>query len=63
MFIHEMSESIVIRKVQASSDNGRSVTVVLPRNFVEILELRRGDYLRIGLEERRLILQKADLKQ
>jgi antitoxin component of MazEF toxin-antitoxin module len=55
-----MNEDLVIRKVQAYN-NGRSVTIVLPRNFVEILKLGRGDYLKVSLDERKLVFQKADL--
>lgn len=53
-----MNENIEIRKVQFYG-SGRSVQIVLPRIFAESLKLSRGDYLKVILDQERMILQKA----
>lgn len=59
-YIHNMNEKIEIRKVQAN-DKGRSIQIVLPRIFAESLKLHGGDYIKISLDQGKLIFQKADL--
>lgn len=55
-----MYEKIEIRKVQAYN-KGRSIQIVLPRIFAESLKLQGGDYLRVSLDQGKLIFQKANL--
>lgn len=55
-----MSEDIEIRRVQAYSGE-RSLTIVLPKIFSERLRIGKGDFLKVHLENNRLILEKADL--
>lgn len=58
--IHVMIEEIEIRKVQAYSGE-RSLTIVLPKIFSEKLRIGKGDFLKVHLENKRLILEKAEL--
>lgn len=55
-----MNENIEIRKVQFYG-GGRSVQIVLPRIFAESLKLCRGDYLKLILDQERLIIEKANV--
>jgi antitoxin component of MazEF toxin-antitoxin module len=55
-----MSEDIEIRRVQAYSGE-RSLTIVLPKIFSERLRIEKGDFLKVHLENNRLILEKAEL--
>jgi hypothetical protein len=55
-----MDDNPTIRKVQAYSGE-RSLTVVLPKLFAEQLRIGRGDYLKVRLEDRRLVLEKAEV--
>jgi hypothetical protein len=55
-----MDDNPTIRKVQAYSGE-RSFTVVLPKLFAEQLRIGRGDYLKVRLEDRRLVLEKAEV--
>ena len=55
-----MIEGIEIRKVQAYSGE-RSLTIVLPKLFSEKLKIEKGDFLKVHLEESRLIVEKADV--
>ncbi len=49
-----------LRKVQAYHGE-RSITVVLPRIFAAALDIEKGDYLKVKMEDKRLILEKADI--
>ncbi|HEY7080847.1 MAG TPA: AbrB/MazE/SpoVT family DNA-binding domain-containing protein [Nitrososphaeraceae archaeon] len=55
-----MTEDIEIRRVQAYSGE-RSMTIVLPKIFSEKLGIGKGDFLKVQLDNSRLILEKADL--
>ena len=55
-----MDESLTIRKVQAYSGD-RSLTVVLPKLFAEQLHIGKGDFLKVHLEDRKLVLEKAEV--
>jgi bifunctional DNA-binding transcriptional regulator/antitoxin component of YhaV-PrlF toxin-antitoxin module len=50
---------IEIRKVQAYTGE-RSLTIVLPKIFSEKLGIDKGDFLKVRLEDSRLVLEKAD---
>jgi AbrB family looped-hinge helix DNA binding protein len=49
-----------IRKVQALQGD-RSLTVVLPKEFAILLEIGKGDYLKVTIEGKKLVLEKADI--
>jgi Antidote-toxin recognition MazE, bacterial antitoxin len=53
-------EERAIRRVQALTGE-RSLTVVLPKNFVSGLGITKGDFLIVHVENSRLILEKAEL--
>jgi antitoxin component of MazEF toxin-antitoxin module len=55
-----MLENTTIRKVQAYAGE-KSLTIVLPRNFTVDLGIEKGDFLKVQMENRRLILEKAEL--
>ncbi|HEY7081689.1 MAG TPA: AbrB/MazE/SpoVT family DNA-binding domain-containing protein [Nitrososphaeraceae archaeon] len=60
LFKYVMIDVIEIRKVQAYSGE-RSFTIVLPKVFSEKLRIGKGDFLKVHLENERIILEKADL--
>jgi antitoxin component of MazEF toxin-antitoxin module len=49
-----------VRKVQALTGE-RSLTLVLPKIFAIELGIAKGDLLKVQMENRRLILEKAEL--
>lgn len=53
-----MSQGIEIRRVQAYQGE-RSLTIVLPKVFSEKLRIEKGDFLKVHLENSKLILEKA----
>lgn len=55
-----MSEKTEIRKVQAYSGE-RSLTIVLPKIFAQEMGIGKGDFLKVHLEDDKLIVQKADI--
>jgi hypothetical protein len=55
-----MTESHAIRKVQAYSGD-RSLTVVLPKIFAEKLQIGKGNFLKVHLEDGKLVLEKAEV--
>jgi antitoxin component of MazEF toxin-antitoxin module len=55
-----MLENTTIRKVQAYTGE-KSLTIVLPRSFTFELGIGKGDFLKVHVENRRLILEKAEL--
>ncbi len=55
-----MSEKTEIRKVQAYSGE-RSLTLVLPKIFALKMGIEKGDFLKVHLEEDKLVVQKADV--
>lgn len=58
--VNRMSEDIEIRRVQSYTGE-RSLTIVLPRIFSDKLKIGKGDFLKVYIENNRLILEKADL--
>jgi antitoxin component of MazEF toxin-antitoxin module len=48
-----------IRKVQALQGE-KSLTVVLPKEFASELKIGKGDYLKVIMENNRLILERAE---
>lgn len=52
--------STEIRRVQALTGL-RSLTIVLPRVFADELGISKGDFLKVKVEENRLVLQKASV--
>jgi hypothetical protein len=55
-----MVEEFEIRRVQAYSGE-RSLTFVLPKIYSEKLKIGKGDFLKVHVEDRKLVVQKADL--
>jgi antitoxin component of MazEF toxin-antitoxin module len=49
-----------IRKVQALTGE-RSLTFVLPKTFAKELGIGRGDFLKVHIENKRLIVEKAEI--
>ncbi|HJT46887.1 MAG TPA: AbrB/MazE/SpoVT family DNA-binding domain-containing protein [Nitrososphaeraceae archaeon] len=49
-----------IRKVQAYTGE-RSLTIVLPKVFSEKLGIGKGNFLKVHIEDEKLILQKAEV--
>jgi phosphate uptake regulator len=58
-FYHDMANS-EIRRVQALQGE-RSLTVVLPKEFATELGISKGDYLKVIVENTRLVLERAEL--
>jgi bifunctional DNA-binding transcriptional regulator/antitoxin component of YhaV-PrlF toxin-antitoxin module len=55
-----MIEDYEIRRVQAYSGE-RSLTFVLPKIYSEKLGIAKGDFLKVHIEDGKLVLQKADV--
>ncbi len=55
-----MQEEIEIRKVQAYQGQ-RSLTIVLPKVFSERLRIGKGNFLKVHIENEKLILEKAEV--
>jgi bifunctional DNA-binding transcriptional regulator/antitoxin component of YhaV-PrlF toxin-antitoxin module len=55
-----MDEKIELRRVQAYAGE-RSLTIVLPKVFSEKLGIEKGDFLKVRLEDNKLLIEKADL--
>ena len=55
-----IDESFEIRRVQAYSGE-RSQTFVLPKVYSEKLGIEKGDFLKVQIEDGKLIVQKADV--
>jgi hypothetical protein len=54
------NRNTTLRKVQAYHGE-RSMTIVLPREFADTIGIAKGDYLKVTLHGRQLILEKAEL--
>jgi antitoxin component of MazEF toxin-antitoxin module len=55
-----MIDNTAIRKVQAYTGE-KSLTIVLPRNFTVELGIEKGDFLKVHVEDKQLILEKAEI--
>jgi hypothetical protein len=53
-------DNTTLRKVQAYPGE-RSLTIVLPRIFSVALGITKGDYLKVKMENNKLILERADI--
>ena len=49
-----------IRRVQALQGE-RSLTVVLPKDYAASLEIVKGDFLKVTVDGKKLVLEKAEL--
>ena len=49
-----------VRRVQAYQGE-KSLTIVLPKTFAHVLGIEKGDYLKVKMENNKLILEKADV--
>ena len=54
------SNQTEIRKLQGIHGNS-TYTIVLPKEFVSILNLSKGDYLKCSISNQQLIIEKAEL--
>ena len=55
-----MEERIELRRVQAYAGE-RSLTIVLPKIFSEKIGIEKGDFLKVRLEDDKLLIEKANL--
>ena len=55
-----MVEDFEIRRVRTYSGE-RSLTFVLPKIYSEKLRIGKGDFLKVHIEDGKLVVQKADL--
>jgi hypothetical protein len=55
-----MIENMAIRRVQAYHGE-KSLTFVLPKDFAIALGIGKGDYLKVTLDDQKLIIQKAEV--
>ncbi len=39
--------------------NNRSIGICLPRQFIRVLAIDHGDFVKVRLEERRIVIEKA----
>lgn len=54
-----MKNYIRVRKVQKlTGTGGQSVFITIPKDFVNILKIERGDYVKILLEGNKIIIEK-----
>jgi hypothetical protein len=51
---------LTLRRVQAYQGE-RSFTLVLPKEFATELGISKGDFLKVSLEGKSLVLEKADI--
>lgn len=49
-----------IRKVQGIHGNS-TFTLVLPKDFVSILNLSKGDYVKCRIQNKQIIIEKAEI--
>jgi len=54
------SNQTEIRKLQGIHGNS-TYTIVLPKDFISILNLSKGDYLKCRLSNHQLIIEKAEV--
>jgi antitoxin component of MazEF toxin-antitoxin module len=57
---NEQTNQIEIRRVQALTGN-KSFTVVLPKAYSLELGIQAGDYLKVSIRGKQLILEKAKI--
>jgi bifunctional DNA-binding transcriptional regulator/antitoxin component of YhaV-PrlF toxin-antitoxin module len=55
-----MTEQIEIRRVQAYAGE-KSLTIVLPKVFSETLQIGKGDFLKVHIGDKTLVLEKAEV--
>jgi hypothetical protein len=55
-----LQEQTTIRKVQSYSGE-RSLTIVLPKLFSAALHIEKGDFMKVHMVDKKLILEKAAL--
>ena len=62
VYLHNQTQSnqTEIRKLQGSHGNS-TYTRVLPKEFISILNLSRGDYLKCRVSNQQLIIEKAEV--
>ena len=53
------SNQTEIRKLQGIHGNS-TYTIVLPKDFISILNLSKGDYLKCRVSDHQLIIEKAE---
>lgn len=51
---------VELRKVQALQGE-RSLTIVLPKEFAAALGISKGDFLKVYVENEKMVLQKAEV--
>ena len=53
-------KQITLRKVQSYSGE-RSLTLVLPKSFITQIGVEKGDFMKVQLKDRKLIMEKAEI--
>jgi len=56
----DQTNQIEIRKVQAIHGNS-TFTLVLPKDFVSILNISKGDYVKCRISNNQLVIEKAEV--
>jgi len=51
---------VELRRVQALHGE-RCLTIVLPKDYAKSLEINKGDFLKVTVEGKKLVLEKANL--
>lgn len=57
-------KTVELRKIQAlhkGNDETRTYTIALPIKYVRLLGIEAGDFIKVSLEDQKLILQKAEV--
>jgi hypothetical protein len=55
-----LEEHVTVRKVQAYTHR-RSLIIVLPKGFTSEMGLGKGDFMKVQLKNRQLIMEKAEI--
>lgn len=55
-----LENEITLRKVQAYTGE-KSLTIVLPKSFTSEIGIEKGDFLKVRLKDKQLILEKAEI--
>jgi hypothetical protein len=59
-YIQNQNNQTEVRKVQAIHGNS-TFTLVLPKDFISILNISKGDYLKCRILDNKLVIEKTGL--
>ena len=60
IYNHDQTNQTKIRRVQGIHGNS-TFTLVLPKDFVSILNLSKGDYVKCKISSNQLVIEKAEV--